>query len=167
MRAGLLDPTGGGVLFGGGTNAAYGRVIKPRNGFEPFRSEYSSAWAGVRNLWVPLPWQRAFLIVYRRTEQKNEPSPLESWVRSPRQSLVPIQEANRPIMSVMLQVAERSDGKLKDHGEHEFAIAPSPLDLVEIEVDGKFVGMKVLHIEHRFWRGLLVPVLLADNRQER
>ena len=68
-------------------------------------------------------------------------------------------------MSFMLQIAERIESEIRDHGKHEFSVRPISSDLLEVEVEGAFIEMRVLHIEHRAFRvmdGIPVPKRLLN-----
>ena len=61
-------------------------------------------------------------------------------------------------MSIMLPVYEEMGETLHSHGEHEFGINPARHDIVQVAVDGKFIGMRVERIEHRVTEAFLVPL---------
>ena len=62
------------------------------------------------------------------------------------------------IESIMLPVYEMVGDILESHGEHEFTVTPARHDIIQIAVDGQYVGMRVVRIEHRIAHILNIPL---------
>ncbi len=50
---------------------------------------------------------------------------------------------------MMLSIAEHVGQQFVNHGEHEFQVAPSRDDRIQVKVGDELIVLRVLYLEHR------------------